>query len=74
LENRKTKFIRKGWNIFVAWKDGSMSWHPLIAGVNYSYPLALAQYAVDNQLEHKPALAWWVRPSTPKHKNFFKSV
>ena len=32
-----------------------------------SYPVQLAEYAIENDLQHKPAFAWWV-PYTIKKK------
>ena len=40
------------------WKDGSTSWERL-ADLKESYPIELAEYAVQQGIDHEPAFAWW---------------
>ena len=44
----------------VEWKDGSMDWVPL-KDLKTANPLELAEYAVANNIDDKPAFNWWVR-------------
>ena len=40
------------------WKDGSTDWIAL-KDLKASYLVQVAEYAVANNIEEKPALAWW---------------
>ena len=48
-----------GWEILVRWKDGSSDWVKL-KDLKDSYPVQLADYAVNNKIQDKLAFAWWV--------------
>ncbi len=54
----KKKTTTCGWEILVEWKDGSMDWIAL-KDVKESYPVELAQYAVNRSIQEVPAFAWW---------------
>eukprot|EP00536_Pseudo-nitzschia_multiseries_P016838 jgi/Psemu1/48042/gm1.48042_g len=57
---RKThKPTTRGWRILASWKDGTKSWCKL-SDVKESFPVQLAEYAVNNKLEKLPAFRWWV--------------
>jgi hypothetical protein len=56
-----------GWELLVKWKDGSTTWIAL-KGLKESYPVQLAEYAVQARLAEEPAFAWWV-PYTLKKLN-----
>jgi PAS domain-containing protein len=56
----------KGWEFYVRWKDGSADWVTL-KDLKDSYPVPLADYAVANDIQDEPALAWWV-PYTLKKR------
>ena len=56
----------KGWEILVQWKDGSTTWSKL-KDMKDSYPVQLAECAVQNKIDDEPAFAWWV-PHTIKKK------
>jgi len=56
----------KGWDVLIQWKDGSTTWNKL-KDVKDSYPVELAEYAVNNKVDDEPAFAWWV-PYTIKKK------
>ena len=43
----------------VHWNDGSTSWEPL-ADLKESYPLDLAESAVQEGIDSEPAFSWWV--------------
>ena len=56
-----------GWELLVRWKDGSTTWVAL-KDLKESYPVQLAEYAVQSRLAGEPAFAWWV-PHTLKKRN-----
>ena len=49
----------KGWSLCVLWKDNSTSWECL-ADLKESHPVKVAEYAVAQGIDHKPAFNWWV--------------
>jgi hypothetical protein len=49
----------KGWQLVVAWKDGTTSKVPLREMRN-AYPVQVAEYAVANKIHDAPAFRWWV--------------
>lgn len=51
-------FTTRGWELYVRWKDGSMSWVAL-KDLKESYPVELAQYARNHSILDEPAFAWW---------------
>jgi hypothetical protein len=55
-----------GWKMCVQWKDCSTSWEHL-KDLKESNPFQVAEYAVANGIDAKPAFAWWV-PFTIKKK------
>jgi hypothetical protein len=65
-------FTTKGWEICIAWQDGSTSWHKL-SDVKNAYPLQLAEYVTKNGIANKPAFAWWVKPMMKQRKLYIKS-
>ena len=55
------------------WKDGSADWIAL----NYlkaSYPVQVADYTVANNIEGKPALAWWSKLVLRKRNRIISKV
>ncbi len=66
-------YTTKGWRICVAWKDGTSSWHTL-AEIKNSYPLQLAEYAIQHQLDKEAAFIWWIKPTVKHKKNFIKAA
>jgi len=71
--NPDMKFINMGGNIFISWKDGSTSWHPL-SEIKNSYPVQLAEYAKTNKLEKEPAFSWWLKHALRHQRTFMKST
>jgi len=67
------KFTTKGWEISVAWTDGTSSWHKMVE-IKNSFPLALAEYAIANNLQDYPAFSWWVHHTIRKKKHAIKAV
>jgi hypothetical protein len=56
----KPRMTIQGWELLVQWTDGTTSWHPL-ADLKSSNPVEVAEYAVSQLLDDKPAFHWWVR-------------
>ena len=46
----------KGWEVNLKWKDGSTTWNKL-KDIKDSYPVQLAEYAVENRVSEEPAFA-----------------
>ena len=57
----------KGFQILCQWKDGSTTWSKM-KDVKDSYPVQLAEFAMQNGIADEPAFAWWV-PYTLKKKS-----
>ena len=57
----------KGWKVYVTWKDGSGNWVAL-KDVKDSYPVELAEYAIQAGIDKEPPFAWWV-PYVMKKRN-----
>ena len=56
------KRLRKttiGWDLLIAWRDGSESWIPL-KDMKQSNPLEVAEYAFSRGIHTEPAFHWWV--------------
>ena len=49
----------RGWEVCLKWKDGTTTWNKL-KDVKDSYPIQLAEYALENRLDNKAVFAWWV--------------
>ena len=64
---KRRKETTKGYEILVQWKDGSTTWVAL-KDMKESYPLELAEYAVQRRIAGEPAFAWWV-PHVLKKRN-----
>jgi hypothetical protein len=54
------KRTTKGWELLIEWKDGSTSWIPL-KDIKDTNPVEVAEYAIDNKIDHEPAFAWWIK-------------
>ena len=61
------KRTTKGWQLCIQWNDGSTSWESL-KDLKDSDPVLIAEYAVQNKIQHEPAFSWWV-PFTIKQRN-----
>lgn len=64
---KQKKRTTKGWELYVEWKDGGGNWIAL-KDLKHSYPVELADYAVENNIQDEPAFAWWV-PWTRKKRD-----
>jgi hypothetical protein len=65
--NKRRRETTKGCEVLVQWKDGSTTWVAL-KDMKESYPLELAEYAVQRRIAGEPAFAWWV-PHVLKKRN-----
>ena len=63
----------KGWESLMLWKDGSTTWTSL-KDVKESYPVQLAEYAIENNLADEPAFAWWVNYVHKKRERILSKV
>jgi hypothetical protein len=48
-----------GWEVQLEWKDGQTTWNKL-KDIKDSYPVQMAEYAVENVISELPAFRWWV--------------
>ena len=63
---RRRRETTKSWDVLCQWKDRSTTWNKL-KDMKDSFPVELAEYAVNNKVEDEPAFAQWV-PHTLKKK------
>jgi hypothetical protein len=63
----------KGWECLIQWHDGSATWNKM-KDVKDSYPVQLAEYAVENALEQEPVFRWWVAHVLKKRERIIKKV
>ena len=72
--NQKRKIqTTKGWELCVCWKDGSTNWVPL-KDLKNAYPVQLAEYAINNEIQDEPAFAWWVPYTIKKRKSIISKI
>ena len=64
---RRRQQTTKEWEILIQWKDGSATWEAL-KDVKNSYPVQLAEYALQRGITNKAAFAWWL-PYVLKKRN-----
>ena len=55
---KRAKPTTKGWELLIAWKDGSSSWTRL-ADMKESFPVEVAEYAKGANIINEPAFRWW---------------
>jgi len=72
-QDNHPKCTTAGWEICIAWQDGTTSWHPL-SDVKNSFQVQLARYAKANKLEREPAFSWWVNQTLKKEMRLIKSM
>jgi hypothetical protein len=63
----------KGCKLLVGWKDGTTSWLPLSEMKN-SYPVEVAEYAVNNKIASESCFCWWVPHTIKKRDRIIKKV
>ena len=69
----RRKMTTKGWELCVIWKDGSTNWVEL-KDLKNSYPIQLAEYAINNEIDKEPAFAWWVPYTIKKRKSIISKI
>jgi hypothetical protein len=57
----------------VGWKDGSTPWQYL-KDLKEVYPLTVAEYAIAQGIDGKPAFNWWVKPMLRKREHIIVLV
>ena len=62
-----------GWHLCVQWFDGSTSWQSL-KDLKETYPLQVAEYAVEQGITNEPGLNWWVPFVLKKRERITKAV
>ncbi|KAI2493253.1 Reverse transcriptase (RNA-dependent DNA polymerase) [Fragilaria crotonensis] len=67
IGTRRRRETTVGWEVLVRWKDGSTTWVAM-KDVKESFPVQLAEYAVQTRIAEEPAFAWWV-PYTLRKRN-----
>ena len=70
---RKRCITTKGWEILIQWKDGSTTWESL-KDIKNCYPVQLSEYAMQMQLDKKPAFAWWVGHAVRKRNRIVSKL
>ena len=63
----------KGCQLLISWKDGTTSWLPL-ADMKESYPVEVAEYAVNNKIASESCFMWWVPHVIKKRDRIIKKV
>ena len=56
---KKRRITTKGWQACILWKEGSDTWVPL-SEIKESNPVEVAEFAINRNIHHEPAFAWWV--------------
>jgi hypothetical protein len=69
----RRKQTTRGWELLIQWKDGSTDWVAL-KDFKESYPVELALYATDRDIQDEPAFAWWVPFVLKKQKRILQKV
>ena len=70
---KRRKMTTRGWEILVEWKDGSTDWVAM-KDLKESYPVELAHYALNREIQDEPAFAWWVPYVLKKQKRILQKV
>ena len=69
-QQRKTT---KGWKFLLTFKDGSTNWFRL-ADLMREYPIEIANYVKNNNLQDEDAFSWWVHKSLVHHQRMVSKV
>ena len=70
---KRRKQTTRGWDVCVEWTDGSTQWIAM-KDMKNSYPVQLAEYAVNHKIDTQPAFAWWVPHILKKRKQIIFKV
>ena len=60
IGTKQRKNTIKGWGVCIQWKDGITTWNKL-KDIKDSYPVQMAEYAVDNIMSEDPSFVWWTK-------------
>lgn len=71
--DQERSYSTKGWEICVSWQDGTTSWHPL-HDIKNTFPVQLATYALQNEIDKEPAFSWWVPYTLKKKERIIKAI
>ena len=72
-EKKRLRKTTIGWELLIAWRNGSESWVPL-KDMKHSNPLEVAEYAVSKGIHTEPAFSWWVPYTLRKRDVIISSV
>ena len=56
---KRRREMTAGWEINIRWKDGETTWNKL-KDVKDAYPTELADYAIEQGIDSRPAFKWWI--------------
>lgn len=70
---QRRKQTTRGWELCIEWKDGSTQWIAM-KDMKNSYPIEVAEYAVNNKIDHLPAFAWWIPYTLKKRQQIISKV
>jgi hypothetical protein len=72
---RCPQWTTRGCKILMSWKDGSMSWVPLLKDLKESHPvIQVSEYTLINKMLEEPAFAWWATKVLCKQDQIIKKV
>ena len=71
--NNSLRRTTKGCKLLVSWRDGTSTWIPL-SDMKESYPVEVAEYAVNNKIASESCFAWWVPHVIKKRDRIIKKV
>ena len=70
---KRRRKTTKGVEVLHLWKDGSSTWNALKDSKD-SYPVDLAEFAVENGHAHMPCFAWWINYVLKKRERIIKKI
>ena len=70
---KRRRETTKGWEILVQWKDQSTTWVTL-KDMKHSYPVQLAEYAIQRRIAGEPAFAWWITHVLRKRNRIISKI
>lgn len=70
---RRLRKSTAGWNLLVAWKNGTEQWIPLSI-MKESNPIEVAEFAVAQGIADEPAFCWWVSYTLRKRDSIISAV
>ena len=72
-KQKKQQYTINGLSLCCEWKDGSTNWVTL-KDIKDAYAVQVAEYAVINNLQDKPAFSWWVPYVMKKRKQIISKI